>query len=338
MWWSRRAGWPTRSRAMRARRERFTSATSMPVRGRSWRSRGTSPAPTARSRSTRRPGRGPTRSATQALTAGQPATDTLTVHSDDGTAYTVTVNLTGTNDAAVITETAGDDHVVVEAGGVANAIAGDASASGTLHVSDVDAGQGTFVAQPGNIAGTYGTFTFNAATGAWAYTLDNDRSATQDLTGGRPATDTRTVHSDDGTAYTVTVNLTGTNDAAVITETAGDDHVVVEAGGVANAIAGDASASGTLHVSDVDAGQGTFVAQPGNIAGTYGTFTFNAATGAWAYTLDNDRSATQALTAGQPATDTLTVQSDDGTAYTVTVNLTGTNDAAVITETAGDDH
>src|SRR5207253_1991874 len=204
-------------------------------------------------------------------------TDTRSVHYDDGTAYTVTVNLTGTNDAAVITETAGDDHAVIEAGGVANTTPGDPSASGTLHVSDVDAGQGTFVVAPAaSLAGTYGTFTFNEATGAWGYTLDNARTATQALTQGQPATDTLTVHSDDGTAYTVTVNLTGTNDAAVITETAGDDHAVIEAGGVANATPGDPSASGTLHVSDVDAGQGTFVVAPAaSLAGTYGTFTFN---------------------------------------------------------------
>src|SRR5206468_3614431 len=150
---------------------------------------------------------------------------------------------------------------VIEAGGVNNASVGDASAGGTLHVSDVDAGQGTFVAaSAGRSEERRVGIACNETTGAWTYALDNSRSATQALNEGQPATDTLTVHSDDGTAYTVTVNITGTNDGAVITETGGDDHAVIEAGGVNNASVGDASAGGTLHVSDVDAGQGTFVA------------------------------------------------------------------------------
>jgi VCBS repeat-containing protein len=130
----------------------------------------------------------------------------------------------------------------------------------------------------------------------------------------------------------VVVNITGTNDAAVITEAAGADHAVVEAGGVNNGTAGDPSASGTLSVSDVDDGESSFqAAAAADLAGTYGTFTFNAATGAWTYTLDNTRAATQALNQGDPASDTLTVHSADGTSYNVVVNITGTNDAAVIT-------
>src|SRR5438270_624095 len=90
---------------------------------------------------------------------------------------------------------------------------------------------------------------------AWGYTLDNARTATQALTQGQPATDTLTVHSDDGTAYTFTVNLTATSATLFPYTTLFRSHAVIEAGGVANATPGDPSASGTLHVSDVDAGQ-----------------------------------------------------------------------------------
>ncbi|MFI0402523.1 MAG: VCBS domain-containing protein, partial [Cyanobium sp.] len=77
----------------------------------------------------------------------------------------------------------------------------------------------------------------------------------------------------------------------------------------------------------VDSGQALFQT-PASLAGTYGDFTFNAATGIWGYTLNDDDSDTQALTAGQATTDSLLVTSLDGTAAeTITVSITGANDA-----------
>ncbi|WP_210312578.1 VCBS domain-containing protein, partial [Rhizobium giardinii] len=60
---------------------------------------------------------------------------------------------------------------------------------------------------------------------------------------------------------------------------------------------------------------------------TYGSFTFNAATGSWTYTLDNDRAATQALNQGDAVNDTLSVSSLDGTAsHSIVVAITGGDD------------
>ncbi|AGW93168.1 hypothetical protein N234_24360 [Ralstonia pickettii DTP0602] len=266
-----------------------------------------------------------------ALTAGQQASDSLTVASFDQTAQqTITVNITGANDHATIAASGSADTSVTEAGGAANAIAGDASASGTLTVSDVDAGQAHFAAvPPPSLVGQYGTFTFDSNTGAWTYTLDNSKADA--LTAGQQASDSLTVASFDQTAQqTITVNITGANDHATIAASGSADTSVTEAGGAANAIAGDASASGTLTVSDVDAGQAHFAAvPPGSLAGQYGTFTFDSNTGAWTYTLDNSKA--DALTAGQQASDSLTVASFDQTAQqTITVNITGANDHATI--------
>ena len=61
----------------------------------------------------------------------------------------------------------------------------------------------------------------------------------------------------------------------------------------------------------------------------FGTYTLTA-DGVWTYTLDNDNAAVQALNAGQTLTDTFTVTTVDGTAQLVTITITGTNDAAVI--------
>ena len=84
--------------------------------------------------------------------------------------------------------------------------------------------------------------------------------------------------------------------------------------------------SGSLTISDPDAGEAHVVAQT-NAHGTYGDFSIDA-NGAWTYT-GND--AHNELTAGQQVQDQFTVTSQDGTATgTVTVTLTGTNDAATV--------
>src|SRR4051812_5196172 len=277
--------------------------------------------------------------ATQALTAGQHVTDTLTVTSADGTAtFNIVVFPSAAIFQASIVAQAGGDYAVSEAGGVANGTLGDPSASGTVIVSDVDAGEAHFQV-PVSLAGTYGTFTFNATTGAWTYTLNDNSAATQALTAGQHVTDTLTVTSADGTAtFNIVVDVTGANDNASIVAQAGGDYAVTEAGGVANGTLGDPSASGTVIVSDVDAGEAHFQV-PVSLAGTYGTFTFNATTGAWTYTLNDNSAATQALTAGQHVTDTLTVTSADGTAtFNIVVDVTGANDNASIVAQAGGDY
>src|SRR4029434_7237839 len=95
----------------------------------------------------------------------------------------------------------------------------------------------------------YGTFTMTTD-GVWTYTLDNSNTAVQALNVGDTLTDTFTVTTVDGTPQVVTITITGTDDAAVITgDTTG---AVVEAGGVANGTPGTATATGDLASADVD--------------------------------------------------------------------------------------
>ena len=266
---------------------------------------------------------------TQALTAGQTTTDSLLVTSFDGTAsQVITVNITGANDNATITVNGTPDTAVSEAGGLANGSPGDPSASGDLDVSDVDSGEALFQT-PGSLAGTYGDFTFNATTGGWSYTLNDTDSDTQALTAGQSTTDSLLVTSFDGTAsQTITVNITGANDNATITVNGTPDLTVIEAGGTGNSIQGDPSASGVLDVLDVDGGEAKFQSPTAtSLAGTYGDFTFDASTGVWGYTLNNADPDTQALRAGQAASESLVVSSFDGTASaTIQVTITGATD------------
>ncbi|MBP0116216.1 beta strand repeat-containing protein, partial [Bradyrhizobium vignae] len=241
------------------------------------------------------------------LTAGQQVQDQFTVMSQDGTATgTVTVTITGTNDAATVSS----DSKSVTEGNTAAAL----NTSGQLSIIDPDTGEAHVVAQS-NVHGTYGDFTIDA-NGAWSYA---GNGAHNELTAGQQVQDQFTVMSQDGTATgTVTVTITGTNDAATVTS----DSKSVTEGDTAAAL----NTSGQLTITDPDSGEAHVVAQS-NVHGSYGDFSIDA-NGAWSY---SGNGAHNELTAGQQVQDQFTVMSQDGTATgTVTVTITGTNDAATV--------
>ncbi|MBD9566907.1 VCBS domain-containing protein, partial [Pseudomonas sp. PDM09] len=241
-------------------------------------------------------------SAVQSLGAGESHDEVFTVQVSDGLGgvdtQLVTVTVTGTNDAAVLSAD------------IANLTETNAplTTNGTLTISDIDSAA-TFVAQP-NTAGSYGQFSIGT-NGAWSYVAN---SAHNEFAAGTTYTDTFVVSSADGTVTSVTVNILGTNDAAVLSAD------------IANLTETNASltTNGTLTISDVDSAA-TFVAQP-NTAGSYGQFSIGT-NGAWSYVAN---SAHNEFVAGTTYTDTFVVSSADGTVTSVTVNILGTNDAAVL--------
>ena len=103
----------------------------------------------------------------------------------------------------------------------------------------------------------------------------------------------------DGTAQVVTITINGTNDAAVITGTS--SGTVVEAGGVANAIAGTPTATGTLTDTDVDNTANTFQAVAAPAASQRLRHLHGRCVGHWTYTLDNSNATVQALNVGEHA-------------------------------------
>lgn len=226
----------------------------------------------------------------------------------------VTLRVVGVNDAALFGGTGAG--AVTEEGTVR-------AASGVLSVSDVDTGEAGFRAAA-TLAGAYGDFTFDAATGAWTYTLDNARAATQALRGGQVATDSLSIRSVDLTEKVVSVGVTGANDAA----TFGGTRSVTTNEDAAAAV------GATLTVSDADGGEAGFLptATP-VVAGRYGSFTFAPATGNWTY-LVAPTAEVQSLRAGQSLADSMTVRSTDGTTQVLSVTIEGRNDAATIAGTA----
>ncbi len=259
--------------------------------------------------------------------AGTTYSEVFTVASADGTTSTVTVNILGTNDAAVIAGTTAGS--LVEASGIANGTPGTPTATGTLTDSDVDNAANTFQAVAAGAATTngYGTYAMTAG-GVWTYTLNNGNAAVQALNVGGTLTDTFTVRSADGTAQLVTVTINGANDSAVIAGTS--TGAVVEAGGIANGTPGTPAATGTLTAADIDNPANTFQAVAAGAATTngYGTYAMTAS-GVWIYTLNNNNITVQALNVGGTLSDTFTVLTQDGTSQVVTVTINGANDAPV---------
>ena len=225
-------------------------------------------------------------------------------------AQTLTVTITGSNDGATI------------AGVAIGSVTEDTllTTGGTLTITDADTGEAEVQPIGG---GTYGTFAV-AADGVWTYALNNAHAAVQALPAGQTLTDSITVTSEDGSdTEVITVTITGTNDGATI------------AGEISASADEDAAATvgGSLSVSDVDTGEA--LVQP-IAAGThgdnsYGTFEV-AANGVWAYTLNTAAPGVQNLADGQSLSDTITVTSADGSdTQVITVTITGTNDAPVVT-------
>ena len=253
---------------------------------------------------------------------------TVTPDTNDGDFRIDTTAPVGVNDPAN----------VVEAGGVANAIAGTPIATGNVLTNDTGLDNTIVREVSGNalnvgvsINGTYGSVVIGA-NGTYTYTLNNNLPATQALSQNQTVTDTFSYSIADVAGNTATANLvvtvTGANDAAsifgVVTET------VVEAGGLANAVAGTPTATGALIANDVDSPTTfTAVAVPTNSDNGYGTFTMTAA-GVWTYTLNNTNPTVQALVPFQSLNDTFTVTSADGTPSLITIAISGRNDAPVI--------
>jgi VCBS repeat-containing protein len=265
----------------------------------------------------------------QALNEGDsPLTDTFTVHSEDGTAKTITIAIYGANDYAQIS---GEDvGEVIESGGADNNVTGQLIASGSLQANDPDNVVDPFqsVDETWSDFG-YGTFIVTAD-GQWTYTLDDTHPDVQVLNDGDILTDTFTVYSADGTDQrTVTITIYGSNDAAFVDGTIIGD--ITEAGGLNNEVPGLPQATGTLSAIDMDNAPNAFQAVSWDAASDSGYGTYQVSMdGTWIYTLDDNHPDVQALNDGDALFDSFTVYSEDGTPLVISIAITGVNDTAEI--------
>ncbi len=264
---------------------------------------------------------------TQGLAEGEEVTEILTITTSDGTSEIITVEITGKNDQSIITSSNSEDVNLVEKGGENNVVSGDNSASGKLSITDTDSN--TSFNTPDNLTGVYGNWTFDSSNGDWTYSLNDSNADTQGLAEGEEVTESLTITTTDGTSKIITVEITGKDDQSVITASDSEDIILVEKGGVGNGTAGDNSAGGKLSIADADSN--TSFNTPSNLTGVYGDWTFDTSNGNWTYSLNDSDSDTQALTEGEQVTESLIITASDNTTYTISVNITGKNDNAVIT-------
>ncbi|WP_425319723.1 VCBS domain-containing protein, partial [Shewanella xiamenensis] len=201
----------------------------------------------------------------------------------------MTITLTGSNDAPVLTA---QSQSVTEDG---------TKLSGQMVATDMDTGDSQSFSTSAQTAG----FTLNAD-GSYSFAPAN--AAYQHLAAGQTETLTIPITVTDSTGATSTANLTitltGSNDGAIISGT--DAGTVTEDTQL--------TTGGQLTVTDIDDQESAFTAQA-KTAGSYGSFTL-AADGHWTYTLNNSLPAVQALGQNGTLTDSLTVQSVDGTTHT----------------------
>ena len=211
------------------------------------------------------------------LVEGETLTDTyeytVTTAAGNTETATVTITITGTNDAPLladdvryVTEDASDINTELPHGSsfdnddtskvTGNLLDNDSDPdqNDTLTVTKIEFSDGTTVNAGGTINGKYGSLTVNSD-GTYTYTLnsgtDGDKSNdVQRLMADEKVTDEFTVSvTDDNTTKTetVTIHITGTNDAPEITKVDGvdsDEHGFTE---------GDTlSQDGTLTVADID--------------------------------------------------------------------------------------
>ena len=264
----------------------------------------------------------------QSLQQGQSAEDTFTLYVVDENGKTV-VDANGQPELL---------EIVVEVYGspdgpdITGALTGNTNAdntstiSGTLNHGDVDTlDSHTWVAV--SQTGNYGEFTLTQ-NGSWQYDPDETLDALIELNGrdSSPLQETFVVKVIDSTGLEsekeVVVSIHGVNETPIIS------------GDVTAALVEDNQISQSLQLvgTDVDTGDVvTFTAK--SLNGTYGLFIIDAM-GEWSYSIYNDQPHLQALAKDEIVTESFVVHASDDlgaeVSQTITVTVTGTNDAPVL--------
>ncbi|MBD9649753.1 type I secretion C-terminal target domain-containing protein [Ensifer sp. ENS09] len=283
------------------------------------------------------------------LQAGQTLTQKYTVFVNDGhggvATQTVTVVITGTNDAPVITSGTQSATVTERADGAVGENSVVHVQGGKVAFADVDTldtHNASFTAGGSGYLGTFSLAPLNQATDSVGWSFEVADSVLDSLQAGQVLTQTYDVTVDDGhggtAIQTVTITITGTNDAPVITSAVQSGAVTEIADNVAGENATLHAQNGAVTFADVDTldtHNASFTAGGSGYLGTFSLGSLNQATDSVGWSFEVADSVLDSLQAGQVLTQTYDVTVDDGhggtATQTVTITITGTNDAPVIT-------
>ncbi|WPN59446.1 VCBS domain-containing protein [Pseudomonas sp. P9_31] len=280
-------------------------------------------------------------SAVQSLKAGESHDEVFSVQVSDGLGgvdtQLVTVTVTGSNDAPVLSFASGNDVGAVQEDSTL-------SVSGQFSSADIDHAATASWSIAGSNTGSYGSIAVDSS-GQWTYTLANGSdgiaSAVQSLKAGESHDEVFSVQVSDGLGgvdtQLVTVTVSGSNDAPVLSFTSGNDVGAVQEDT-------SLSVSGQFSSADIDHDATASWSINGSPTGTYGSIAVDSS-GQWTYTLANGSdgiaSAVQSLKAGESHDEVFSVQVSDGLGgvdtQLVTVTVSGSNDAPVLSFAAGND-
>ncbi|WP_277594525.1 VCBS domain-containing protein [Pseudomonas chlororaphis] len=265
------------------------------------------------------------------------ATDNSGAANAASATQTVSITITGSNDAPVLSFASGND---------AGAVQEDTtlSVSGQFSSADIDHDASAIWSINGSPTGTYGSIAVDGS-GQWTYTLANGTdgvaSAVQSLKAGESHDEVFSVQVSDGLGgvdtQLVTITVTGSNDAPVLSFATGND---------AGAVQEDTtlSVSGQFSSTDIDHAATATWSIVGANTGSFGSIAVDSS-GQWTYTLANGTDgvagAVQSLKAGESHDEVFSVQVSDGLGgvdtQLVTITVTGSNDAPVLSFASGND-
>ncbi|HFQ5220678.1 TPA: VCBS domain-containing protein, partial [Vibrio vulnificus] len=255
----------------------------------------------------------------QHLGKGETLTDTVTVHSKDGTTHDIVITIHGTNDAPTVSSevqlNSGKEdtvQIITASDLLANAVDIDHNDQGQLNIANLIADHGSI---RDNQDGTY------------TFTPEKDYNGEVHFT-----YDVKDAHS--GVTHTgATMHLAPVGDAATITGT--DTGSITEDRHVFPDSMHHIQVTGSLSVSDPDAGEDHF-----RESGAFGhekaiSDPFQGEMhidryGNWDYVLASGNPVLQALKQGETKDVIYEVHSADGTPHRITITVTGTNDAPTL--------
>ncbi|MFH7828932.1 retention module-containing protein [Kluyvera chengduensis] len=311
----------------------------------------------------------------QYLAEGETKIETFVVKSADGTEHTVTITITGRNDAPELSASGGE--ALQEDNGIVTSTETEPApvlleTQGKLEMHDVDLmdshqyssaftkiemGAGADLTDAQMKALSSGTFTVTDDGKGWHYEISN--ALTQSLAAGQEVKLTYTVkvvdeHGSEGTADVV-ITIKGTNDLPELTAQNGDlqedkDVVTLTGGEETTEVL---QTGGTLTTVDIDSADvheysvgkvevksssGPELTPEQIAALEKGIFALDGDYKNWSYQIDN--ALTQTLAEGQEAKVSYVVTVKDnhgGESYdTVTITIKGTNDLPELTAQNGD--
>ncbi|TCJ16325.1 retention module-containing protein [Parasulfuritortus cantonensis] len=170
----------------------------------------------------------------------------------------ITLEVRAVNDAPVAHDDSADIDEDASQPATGNVLANDTDADGD-NLDVLSFQHGGTVDTSGTLQGTYGTLTWDADTGAYAYALDNSDRRVQALGEGQTLTESFAYTMTDGTvddSATLTVTIHGTDDGVTFTGLgASDGDFTVSESALANGSAPDAAAlvkSGSFTLEALD--------------------------------------------------------------------------------------